>query len=211
MAQSGATGRTDAGGADRAARRRVDAYRRRATLLAVGMAGLMLAVELVLVLVFRAQGRPPRSPTLLVVLLVVLPVVPGVTLWAVPRLTLRRPEVRSAIEVADRRDLTRVRRLLQRGKVVGDGDRPTAQAIVDLNGRQSVRRQLWLVAASLVLFAVAALVTRRWTTWIYVAVFAVVGPTALVSQRRMLTHAAAQGLVPRPRGEDGAGAASTPR
>lgn len=61
-----------------------------------------------------------------------------VLLWLLGPRRLRRPgPLRRLILVADRRDIRRVSALLRRGRPVPEDDRPTAQAVVDVQASMS--------------------------------------------------------------------------
>ncbi len=149
-----------------------------------------------MVLALRTEAKPGRYPAAAVVILILTTVAYTGLLALMPKIALRNQQVRTLMMVADRRDIRRVRRTLTKGGNVTDTDRPTTQALVDLNGRRSPRAQLLLMTSLVVIVAVLAALTRRWLLWVYLGGLLVAIPYALHAQRRILTTAARQSIVP---------------
>ncbi|MEO3939428.1 hypothetical protein V3N99_22195 (plasmid) [Dermatophilaceae bacterium Soc4.6] len=179
--------------------RRLKAYVRLIRLVAGAVLPLFVVADVVVVLALRTEAKPGRYPVAAVVILILITVASAGLVALMPKIALRNQQVRTLVMVADRRDIRRVRRTLTKGGHVADADRPTAQALVDLNGRRSPRTQLLLITSLVVIVAVLATLTHRWLVWVYLAGLLVVTPYALHAQRRILTTAARQSIVPRGR------------
>lgn len=182
-------------------RRRLAAVVRRQRLaLLIGAVSLLLATVLFVILLNR--DPPPRRPgvALIVIFVGVSVVALALGWWLGPR-RLRRPgPARRLILVADRKDIRRVGALLRRGRPVPEDDRPTAQAVIDV---QASMRRSSLVALALTPVLVILVALERhgsWLRWVYVVILLALVPFYLWTYRRTMATAAAAGITPSPAG-----------